>query len=237
MRNKITFVGLGNKARNGKDATAEILEKIFISQGKSCKILHFADSLYEEVRDGTDEFPILYCHDDVFFVKDGIKWGVPTYRKLYFKDHPKIEKIMPLEGGSFVKMTEKNPELLQWWGTDYRRNLCSDDYWINALHKKSVEFNENETAKGKYGVVVIVPDTRFKNELHFIRSMKGVYCNVKRILPDGSQFIDPNRDPNHPSETDIDGQYTDYDIQAPDGGLNILTAEANKFATWLKQYL
>lgn len=62
--------------------------------------------------------------------------------------------------------------LIQAYGTDYRRNLCSRTYWIDLLCKelKSVED----------GKIVFVSDIRFENEAALIKEHGGLLIRVDR---------------------------------------------------------
>lgn len=57
--------------------------------------------------------------------------------------------------------------MLQFWGTEYRRNLCGDNYWIDQLTPK-------------LGPAVVVSDVRFANEVDAIRKAGGVVWAVLR---------------------------------------------------------
>ena len=65
----------------------------------------------------------------------------------------------------------KQRTLLQWWGTEYRRNI-NPDYWVNKLAAR--------LAKEKPEIALII-DTRFMNEVKFIQE----YGNVIRVKRTG----------------------------------------------------
>ncbi len=119
-------------------------------------------------------------------------------------------------------MDDKDSKMLQFWGTNFRR-ASDDNYWVNIIQKQIESFN------GKYRKIYI-PDVRFKNELTFIKDSGGIYIEVMRIHSDGERWLDDSRDPNHPSEIDLDNAEFDISVLAHDGDLESL----NDFATYLK---
>ena len=97
-------------------------------------------------------------------------------------------------------MISKDPEILQFWGTNFRRTLCDPNYWVKLTMKKA-----NTLALNMDRGVIIIPDTRFINEAEAVTINKGFYVRVVRIKEDGSQYIADDRDPNHPSEAELEG--------------------------------
>jgi hypothetical protein len=98
-------------------------------------------------------------------------------------------------------MREKDPKLLQVLGTDVFRKM-NQHIWIESLYYKILE------RKPK---VVIIPDVRFPNEAAFVRSLGGYLVKVTRLNLDGSVFVAPDRDPDHPSEAALNG-WGDWDL-------------------------
>lgn len=84
--------------------------------------------------------------------------------------------------------------LLQWWGTEYRRTLSGDDYWIKQWMKQVLKFE---------GELVVVPDVRFENEAQMISDCGGFLWRVVRT--------ERTSCPEHRSETELDG-YTKFDF-------------------------
>lgn len=72
--------------------------------------------------------------------------------------------------------------ILQWWGTDFRRKLHGEDYWLKRWLQKCVSI-----APAPH--LIIVPDVRFKNEAELIRQFNARIFRVIRYgLPeDGHQ--------------------------------------------------
>jgi hypothetical protein len=162
---KTTFLGLGYKARNGKDSAASFIHQAF--PGRTL-ILRYADALKSYAR---------------------VAYG----------------------------MTKKDGPLLQYVGTDVVRAKDAD-LWVRTLYW---------TAEEQAPEFVIVPDVRFPNEAEFIKGMGGYLIKVSRLNADGSPFVAADRDPNHTSETALDGfQGWDEVIQVPDGALDLLRMRA-----------
>jgi hypothetical protein len=81
--------------------------------------------------------------------------------------------------------------LLQWWGTEFRRRLCGNDYWRQQL----IQFNHSLPDKTIHGAF----DIRFPDEFDMARNdlTNGFLIRVERpsVQMDGDQ---------HPSETGLD---------------------------------
>ena len=60
--NKVVVLGIGHKARHGKDTLAKyITEKL---KTGICLTIHWADALKEEVMNKSREFPLIYTHTE-----------------------------------------------------------------------------------------------------------------------------------------------------------------------------
>lgn len=144
--------------------------------------------------------------------------------KLYCKEHH--DELVPK--WQLAHQTKQQPgfkedaiygctPILQWYGSDVARKE-DPDTWVKALAKRI------ETEKP---TVAVITDCRFENEAQFVKERGGYLVEVIRRNPDGSQFRDPGRDPNHISETALD-EYMgwDYTIMCKDGDLNALKAKS-----------
>lgn len=91
---------------------------------------------------------------------------------------------------------ERNKEsfrlILQGWGTDFKRRLVKDSYWIEKYYRKTLAIENNDD-------VIITPDVRFLNEYN---TLKGVGAYLWRVDRWDGDFIRIN-DP-HPSEQELD---------------------------------
>lgn len=114
--------------------------------------------------------------------------------------------------GVTVKFIEENKELfrpiLQWWGTDFKRKLYGDSYWIDKLCKKVIALSDSSE---KYLTLVIITDVRFINEAEFIKFCNGYTVKVVRPISSTSH-VD-----KHISETELDSIKPDYIIDNSNG--------------------
>lgn len=215
MRQQVVLLGAGHRARNGKDTFAEHLQQT----NENVYILHWAKPLYDELTNET-EFPLITSFENF---KDGLKWymlldkvvnGEPIYDQYNQNEVPTLHKIFSERKIEiYWGMEEKDAQMLQFWGTEYRRKMYGSDYWVN----KGVEAYNRILAKRQDSgdpVWIIFADTRFPNEYEKIKLLTGKYIRVTRINEDGTQYIDPSRDPNHESECSLEGVKGDYEIVA-----------------------
>ena len=63
--------------------------------------------------------------------------------------------------------------VLQWWGTEFRRGLYGNNYWLDRLDDTIRALPDNST--------VFVTDVRFLNEAEFVRSMGGSIVKIIRV--------------------------------------------------------
>ncbi|MFC1561803.1 hypothetical protein ACFL6I_14985 [candidate division KSB1 bacterium] len=218
-RSERVIIGIGHKARQGKDTAAD-----YLSEKYGCRIIHFADALYDECTNGEILFksspPQLWLKpagEDYFHYPDPpqnfIQWilenseqrgGLAFGAELYF-------------GG----MKEKSGALLQFWGTEFRRKCFSWDYWVDQV-RSVITSNPGDD--------FLIPDTRFKNEAGMIKSLGGIVWKIDRI-----GFIANDRDPNHPSETDLDDWVFDEVIHN-DGVISGLLGKADALYRRIKEH-
>jgi hypothetical protein len=187
------IIGIGHKARQGKDTLAGMIKEMTTDE---CHIIHWADALYVEVSNKNSSVPLVFRKGSRFYFVDGSHALTAEY--------PGLEKIFNERGiESYQGMAEKDSPMLQFWGTNFRRKQ-DPNYWVNKVLQRI------ETLNG----LIIIPDTRFQNEHTAIRANKGLYIEVQRFNGDGSRFISRDRDPNHPSEIDLDDIEANFTIGA-----------------------
>ena len=211
------ILGLGHKARHGKDNFARAVEDYYgainaavmkHSIGKPVIVQRnaFADALRKEVNawlttpSGRDWIGRDNLHDDYRVLGDSQfplgrvipDWVVPD-------PNPEISVQTPLG---------KHPKLLQWWGTEYRR-AQDPAYWVKQW-KASI----NPQAD-----IVLTTDMRFHNEAAAIKEASGYTVNVVRLNQDGIPYVDPSRSATHASEIELDGYNYDHIIQSKDAVL------------------
>ena len=97
-------------------------------------------------------------------------------------------------------MTTKDPALLQRIGHGRRQE--DPLYWVKrnfaAINMWSSKLKDPDNC------IAIITDLRYQNEAEYIKGCGGYLVDITRINDDGSRFISPDRDPNHPSEIDLD---------------------------------
>ncbi len=182
------IIGIGHKARQGKDTAAE-----FLSRKYGFIIIHFADALYEECKNCT----ILYSEsDNVFYLKcydedyHSFK-DPPEYIINWIKSNGDRESALLFNAGWIYKgMKDKDGTLLQFWGTEFRRKIVNWDYWVNKVKEVIDKVPDKD---------YVIPDARFKNEAKFIKNSGG---EIWKVIRPGYKEID--RDPSHKSEVDLD---------------------------------
>jgi hypothetical protein len=126
----------------------------------------------------------------------------PQGERIAFADALKAE-VAEVCGVSLAQLEQHKMlfrGMLQWWGTEYRRQWSGNDlYWIeraaDAVQKSAAPF-------------VIIPDVRFPNELAFVRERGGLAI---RIDSERSTAGD-----THASETALD--FAHFDLRIPNNG-------------------
>lgn len=98
-------------------------------------------------------------------------------RRIAFADPLKQELAKACEvTPEFIEQHKENFRLgMQWWGTEFRRELFGHDYWI----RRSAEQLDKILATDSPDVVVFT-DCRFPNEADFVKSRGGVVWRVLR---------------------------------------------------------
>jgi hypothetical protein len=191
------LIGLGHKARHGKDTFANTVKETF---GKHLDIrLHsFADPLRAEV--SQEAFNI---------------WE-RTYPGHLFNPQRALEMVCDFYGQPFDPNAEvdetypwgKQRVLLQWWGTEYRR-AQDPQYWTS---KGRALIHE---ARRSGADAFIFRDMRHWNEFDLVVEEGGTPGKVERL-----NFV--SGVPDHSSETQLDGAPFHFHLAIPDGQLNLL---------------
>lgn len=101
---------------------------------------------------------------------------------------------------------------LQWWGTELRRDLCGENYWIDKYRQAVAQDGSP---------FILTPDVRFKNEYDAIKSLGGIVVRVTRP--------ELTSDDLHPSETSLDNENFDWTI-VNSGTLSDLRAKVSMLA-------
>ena len=159
-------IGIAGKKRSGKDTVAQMLMQCAEKVGIKATKRAFADALKEECA------TMVVGHLPEEIAIDVLKEMCTDEKK------------------------EKFRLLLQWWGTEFKRKMVSDTYWLDKLQNWILQHCNTERE------VVVVPDVRFLNEVEMIKQLGGVVIKIHRP---GITTED-----NHISETGLD-DYKDWD--------------------------
>jgi hypothetical protein len=193
------IVGVGHKARNGKDTA--VLAMIDAFKDKyDIRRCAFADELKREAREAFLEhgnYENLITHLDKTV-------GLPQWVK-DDKNPPDMNDPLLPEG--------KYRALLQWWGTEYRR-AKDPYYWV----KKMDVFLRKEQPQ-----IALIPDMRFKNEYFYVKANRDKGWTIKITR---HNYFDPSINSEHPSEKELDGYKFDVNIDVNDGEVETLKKNA-----------
>lgn len=187
--------GFGYRSRSGKDtAVAEIIAKrglkgfeatqtrVFPTQFYDIRRYAFADELKREVSQSVDMFPAghrdirLLWDDNYHLVREDGEF-------VQLKDYPWVKYEDDADMTDPFCPYGKQRTLLQWWGTEYRRNV-NPDYWV----KKVAQRLEKEKPD-----IALITDMRFQNEMDFIKH----YGETIRVDRADLPSLTPE---SHPSE-------------------------------------
>ena len=155
------LIGLTGPAGAGKDTVADLLV-----HHHGFRKTSFAESLYREVSDAFD-LPVtdLARRDTKETSMDGLEM-------VFCHDLDFVEVVQRLEGNAFDWHIPYSPrQILQWWGTDYRR-AQNQDYWIDQVRQR--------IHIGSSSIHWVIPDVRFQNEADLIHEMGGQFILVRR---------------------------------------------------------
>lgn len=136
--------------------------------------------------------------DEVF---KAISRHVPKAHRLAFAD-PLKEELAKACGVDVAYINRHKDRFrlgLQWWGTEFRRELCSPEYWI---HQAEFALRELNIWRPHPPPLVVFTDVRFQNEADFIKKHGGKLWMVMR------DEFGPDSD-RHKSETEMDGYEVD----------------------------
>ena len=103
--------------------------------------------------------------------------------------------------GSQLDFASNFRVLLQVWGSEFRRNLCGERYWLKKMETII------EASREHYDVL-FVTDVRFANEADLIKGLGGKIIRVTRRVDVYDTY--PNGVDEHSSEVALDS-YPDYD--------------------------
>jgi hypothetical protein len=107
--------------------------------------------------------------------------------------------------------------LMQWWGTDFKRNPMFkgySGYWVDKFHHLLVEKFHGVFSKCK-NIVIVIPDVRFVQEVNYIHTvLNGYVVNLVGLYAKNTPHS------SHASEAGVDPMKFDK-IYATDHALGI----------------
>lgn len=211
------IIGFAGKAASGKTTAARQMASLL---QREVQIIPMASLLREEVADflnnvgSSEHVPLVYgCQEDkvrTFYV-DKIKAANECPKWNHFiSEHSDIQDL-----DNLTAVTVRR--ILQWWGTEYRREQDAD-YWTKAWADK-VEQNNLETTH------ILVDDIRFMNELDTLKAEGGLIVKIERPGFSGAG--------NHASETSLDDYSTWDKVIDNDGTLQEFLDKISKLTKQL----
>lgn len=167
MDRLVNVIGICGKARSGKDTFARMLADSLGNQyGKSVVILSMAQVMKDMLWPLLRVFTPIEQHP-VHFVHECLNGGL---------------KEQEIEGlGASPRV------LMQTLGTEWGRNLISEDLWINAMNRRIAAYAMEDvpwdTEEEMDEVYVIIPDIRYDNEAETLPTtlVKIVRPNVEEV--------------------------------------------------------
>ena len=140
--------------------------------------------------------------DTVFSMIDAITAHEVRTTRTAFGDQIKreIAESMNINVADIDADKERFRPLLQFWGAEYRRGYCGDDYWIKKMRLAAATWYARDW--------LIITDVRFPNEAELVRELDGVLIRVER---------DTGLDDTHDSETALD-DYDHFDFRLKNDG-------------------
>ena len=175
------IIGITGRKGAGKDTCAKYIQEYFATQEILAEIIPITYELKLEVARILHYVASSYDHPSI----------IPSKLKTLASIRKELND---------PKTKEKYRLLMQWWGTEFRRNMYGQDYWINSFCDTLLQLEQLPQTQHK-PKVVLVPDVRFRNEIDLITSMpQNCLLNIIRSHP----YYDNGGD-SHASENDIAG--------------------------------
>lgn len=191
------IIGFGHKARQGKDEAATA---IINARGQMYDVRKY--SFGQELKREVDEAAEAEAAANGTDVQTALRTFCAKLAGVPYVENPPADPDCKYG---------KQRHLLQWWGAEFRRAM-DPDYWVKKLDARLM---------ADQPAVALITDVRFPNELDYIHAHNGVAIRVERV-----GFKDPDINPNHISETALDGYRFDADIISPDGTVDQLRRAA-----------
>ena len=198
MRTNLKIIGLTGNAGAGKDTTAAMLSPWRFTP------IAFADALREEVCNAFDV-------SNVFFHERQLKES-PSPIFAFGRSADRLFRDRVYHLGLDLNQPRSPREVLQVWGTEYRR-AADPQYWVGqAAHQVQSLFRRGRMR-------VVITDVRFPNEAQWVRSMGGEIWRVHRMVSLAAGA--------HQSDVAMTGQRIDREVHN-DGSLHELSNEVGR---------
>ena len=172
-----TIIGLVGRAGSGKDTVASIL-----AETEDVTPIAFADALREEVKTAFGVGLECMLHRDE---KEQPTQALAIER---CADQRFIARMTALAENPYSPRSPR--EILQLWGTEYRRECDSYTYWIDRLQ----DTIDHHATGGK---AVVVTDVRFAKEALSLKQLGGSLWRIYRPIAEVAIS-------GHSSESEID---------------------------------
>lgn len=201
------IIGLGYKARHGKDSAAKAMvgefDHTILPDSTLMRVVKtsFAAALKQEVEalakaiGGMENLAVLF---NLAALSQG--------KKVIYDPNPPMDDPDCPSG--------KQRSILQWYGTDFWRKK-DPDHWVKKVAASIKEIDAD---------VFLIPDVRFKNEANWIRSEGGIVVKVTCPNLPADKIL--TNQMTHESEVQLDGFDFDHEIIAWYGEMSSLAKQA-----------
>lgn len=193
MKKPHPIIALAGPAGCGKDTVAD-----YLSQRYNFTKLAFADALRIEVAQAFG-VPV-----DLLLDREHKELPVKALALSRCNDHRFVGMVLAMEIDQDVAQDEvvtahmnqpRSPrQIMQWWGTEYRRGMFGDDYWVTEWIQQAVEI----------AGPIVVPDCRFDSEAEFISHERGEIWQIHRQTAPISEHISERQIARYWIDSDID---------------------------------
>jgi len=165
---RLHTIGLTGPAGSGKDTVADLL-----CTHAGAHKLAFADALRAEIVEA-------YCIEHIFLTRRETKerpmaaLALSRCLDTAFIGRMLIDHQQADKGPLDLDAPRSPRQIMQWWGTEYRRTN-NPDYWVS----KAVQHIRwlQQTLRPR---LLVITDVRFENEAHMVRALGGQLWQIKR---------------------------------------------------------
>lgn len=202
-------IGFSGKMGSGKDYTAELVIDEIMKSHPSAKIktLTYAAALRNELDYIAKRIKESYKKDELSHELNVTEEELSNLYNLFLLD----SDFWSPEYSTFNR-TPKAREILQYWGTDVRRNQ-NNNYWVEKTIESAKKFNID---------YLFITDIRFPNEAEGVKKLNGyvIECivdDIERLSRLKARGVNmTNETLTHPSEIAMDN-YNSFDLQVDTG--------------------